>query len=104
MKELGAGYTFCWSGKTDIKPRISGVGFAIRNNIASSLTSLPKGISDRIMTLCLPFGSKAHLTLINVYAPNMTHAEEEREVFQCVPRKDKLLILGDFNARVGSNK
>ena len=49
VKEMGAGYTFFWNGKTETEPRVSGVGFAIRNDIASSLTSLPKGISDRIM-------------------------------------------------------
>ena len=104
---MGAGYTFFWSGKTETEPRVSGVGFAIRNNIASSFTSLPKGISDRIMTLHLSLASKTHLTLISVYAPTMTHPDEEREAFysclreaiHSVPSKDKLLLLGDFNAR-----
>ena len=74
VKEMGAGYTF-WSGKTETEPRVSGVGFAIRNDIASSLTSLPKGISYRIMTLHLSLASKTHLTLISVYTPTMTHPD-----------------------------
>ena len=102
VKEMGAGYTFFWSGKAETEPRVSGVGFAIQNDIASSLTSLPKGISDRIMTLRLSLASKTHLTLISVYAPTMTHPDEEREAFYCclreaihsVPSKDKLLLLG----------
>ncbi|XP_063586262.1 uncharacterized protein LOC134763626 [Penaeus indicus] len=112
VREMGVGYTFFWSGKMETEPRVSGVGFAIRNDIASCLTSLPKGISDRIMTLRLPLASKTHLTLIGVYAPTMTHSMEEREAFysslhkviRSVPRRDKLLLLGDFNARVGRNK
>ena len=78
VKEMGAGYTF-WSGKTESEPRVSGVGFAIWNDITSSLTSLPKGISDHIMTLRLSLASKTHLTLISVYAPTMTHSDEERD-------------------------
>ncbi|XP_063585355.1 uncharacterized protein LOC134762738 [Penaeus indicus] len=112
VREMGVGYTFFWSGKMETEPRVSGVGFAIRNDIASCLTSLPKGISDRIMTLRLPLASKTHLTLIGVYAPTMTHSMEEREAFysslrkviRSVPSRDKLLLLGDFNARVGRNK
>ena len=99
-------------GKTETEPRASGVAFAIRNDIASSLTSLPKGISDRIMTLRLSLANKTHLTLISVHAPTMTHPDEEREAFysclreaiHSVPSKDKLLLLGDFNARVSRNK
>ncbi|XP_014770154.1 craniofacial development protein 2-like [Octopus bimaculoides] len=50
-----------------------------------------------------------HLTLISAYAPTATYTLEQRELFyqnltkvlQEVPKDDKLLIHGDFNARVG---
>ena len=53
----------------------------------------------------------SHLKLISVYAPTMTYQEEDKEQFyqivrnilQLVPRKDKLLLLGDFNACTGTN-
>ena len=112
LKEVGAGYTFYWCGKPENEQRIHGVGFAIRNDIASGLSSLPKGFSERIMTLRLSLSGDSHLTLISVYAPTMMHPAEDKELFYAalrdvihsVPVKDKLLILGDFNAWVGSNQ
>lgn len=49
---------------------------------------------------------------MDVYAPTMTYTSVEREsyyhelntqVVQRAPREDKLIILGDFNARMGSD-
>ena len=45
-----------------------------------------------------------------MYAPTMTHSEESKQSFyeelaiviSCVPISDKLILMGDFNARVGS--
>ena len=54
LKENGAGYTLYWSGKPKEDPRLYGVGFMVKNTIASKLSNLPKGHSDRIMTMCLP--------------------------------------------------
>ncbi|KAL8597537.1 hypothetical protein ACOMHN_033408 [Nucella lapillus] len=63
------------------------------------------------MTMRIPLAGNIHLTLISAYAPTMTYWEEEKEQFyqvlkntlHSVPRNDKLLLLGDFNARVGKN-
>ena len=111
LTEEGAGYTFFWSGKPADERRESGVGFAISNTTLSSLDSLPVGINDRIMKLRVPLMDKQHLTLLSVYAPTMTNPEETKNTFyqqlkdtiRSIPRKDRLLILGDFNARVGSD-
>ena len=73
---------------------------------------LPTDISPRIMTLTVPLEDKRFLTLMNVYAPTMTYTSVEREsyyhelntqVVQRAPREDKLIILGDFNARLGTD-
>ena len=72
---------------------------------------LPTDISPRIMTLRVPLEDKRFLTLMNVYAPTMTYTSMEREsyyheltkVVQRAPREDKLIILGDFNARLGTD-
>ena len=50
-------------------------------------------------------------TLISAYAPTMTAPDEEKEAFyeqlntaiSEVPYHQKLILLGDFNARVGRN-
>ncbi|KAI0237944.1 hypothetical protein LSAT2_011450, partial [Lamellibrachia satsuma] len=50
-----------------------------------------------------------YATIVSAYAPTMTYSDEEKENFYeslkttigRVPRSDKLIVLGDFNARVG---
>ena len=111
ITEVGAGYTFFWSGKAPNERREAGVGFAIRTALVKNLESLPKGISDRLMVMRIPLQGKTHLTLISAYAPTMTYTLEQKELFyqnltnvvRSVPKADKLLLLGDFNARVGSD-
>ena len=103
-------HTFFWIGKTAGRLDV-GVAFAISNNIAGKLSSLPRGISERLMHLRIPLAKERFLSVINVYAPTMTYTDEEKEGFyeelaavvDAVPASDKLLILGDFNARVGKD-
>lgn len=109
LQEQGAGYTFFWQGRAPEDRRESGVGFAIRSNLAKKLVSLPQGINDRLMTLRLPISDAKHITIISAYAPTMTNPDENKEKFyedlhttlSAIPKADKVLLLGDFNARVG---
>lgn len=109
LEELKGGYVFSWSGKSEHEPRQSGVGFAVRSEIARSLSSMPKGISDRIMTLTLDLNGNTSATLVSCYVPTMASSEQEkndfynqlRNVISDVQDKSKLILMGDFNARVG---
>jgi len=109
LVEHGAGYTFSWSGRGKEEHRQSGVGFMITNNIAKKLHALPTGHSDRIMSLRLPLQGDKSATLVSVYSPTLQADSAVKEAFYGdlhtvitrIDPKDKLIILGDFNARVG---
>ena len=111
LKELSGGYTFFWKGKDLSDSRTNGVGFALKNHIAAKLESLPKGINDRLMVLRLPIGKAQYATFVSAYAPTMTNPDDIKDKFYCdlesvlcsVPASDKLFLMGDFNARVGSD-
>ena len=104
-------YTFFWSGKPEADKRESGVGFAVKSKLVPCLKDKPKAINDRLMTVRLTLHQQRCATLISVYAPTLQHTDESKEKFyselrsviDSVPSQDKLIILGDFNARVGAD-
>lgn len=85
------------------------MGFAIRNELVSSIEG-PRGITERIMTLRLSTAC-GFITVISAYAPTLGSPSQAKdqfynsvsEVLRGVHSGDRLLILGDFNARVGSD-
>ncbi|VDL92815.1 unnamed protein product [Schistocephalus solidus] len=91
--------------------RDAGVAFAIRNDIVGRLPCLPQGISDRLMSLHLPLRRDKFATIISAYAPPMTISDAAMDKFYedlhallaTVPKEDKLIVLGDFKARVGTD-
>lgn len=109
LNEHGAGYTLYWSGKPQAERRLSGVGFMIKNCIASKLESLPTGHSDRIISMRLPLRKEQYATLFSVYSPTLQADPAEKDQFytdlrnlvRSTPADDKVIILGDLNARVG---
>ena len=65
-------------------------------------------VSERLISVCLQ-AKPMNLTLIQVYAPISDADEEEREevyncleeLLECTPRKDAVIVMGDFNAKIG---
>ena len=109
IREAGSGYTIFWKGKATDEPRIHGVGFAIRTQLAQQHNLIPTAINERIMTVRIPLTRDRFLTLVSVYAPTLTSDDDAKASFysqldhtiRAVPAHDKLVVLGDFNARVG---
>ena len=102
-------YAFFWSGKPEGERREPGVGFAIKKDIITKLTEMPRPVSDRIMTMRLPLSKDNFTTIISVYVPTMANPNDNKEAFynqlasvlSGIPRTGKLLLLGDSNARIG---
>ncbi|BHF65392.1 hypothetical protein SprV_0200840200 [Sparganum proliferum] len=111
LEEVGAGYTFFWSGYPRSERRDAGVAFAIRNDIVGRLPCLTQGINDRLMSLRLPLSGGKFANITSTYAPPMTSPDEERNKFNedlhalltTVSKADKLIVLGGFNALVGTD-
>lgn len=106
-------YTFFWSGHPhgSSLQGTSGAGFAIANHLLAKLTELPRSVSDRIMTLRLPTSASSHATIVSVYAPTLVSEQtvidsfytQLRNTLSNISHADSIIVLGDFNARVGSD-
>ncbi|VDL87149.1 unnamed protein product, partial [Schistocephalus solidus] len=75
LEEVGAGYTFFWSGRPKAEQRDADVAFAIRNDIVGRLPCMPQDINDRLMSLRLPLRGDQFATIISAYAPPMTNSD-----------------------------
>ena len=89
----------------------AGVGFAIKTGLVGKLSGLPKGINDRLITLRLPLSGNKHATIVRAYVPTMTNPDEVKnkfnngldDVISATFRSDKLILLDDFNPRIGTD-
>ncbi|KAI8482914.1 hypothetical protein Bbelb_393320 [Branchiostoma belcheri] len=85
-------------------------GFGSHSDVGTAVLMV-REINNHLMVMRLPLKGKMQLTLISAYAPTMSFAQEQKELFYenlahlllTVPRHDKVLLMGDFNARVGSD-
>ena len=103
-------YTFFWQGKSFDEPRQHGVGFAVRNNLLNMVEPGNNG-SERLLTLRLNT-TAGPVTLVSVYAPTLSATPDTKDEFydqlsatiSNISNKEQLIVLGDFNARVGADQ
>ena len=126
------GYTILHSGRpipgdTDAVERNEGVGIVLDPQLKEAWRragEIWKGVSSRIMMVRVKlddgYGRQigwnisrpTYATIISVYAPTHRSSQGKKDEFYAdlqksldgVDRNDVLLLLGDFNARVGSNE
>ena len=90
--------------------RIHSVGFAVRDSLCGVLREYPTGLSARLMKLTLHLACNGYAIIFSCYAHTLNSSEKSKDMLQdsldekldLVPVCDKIVPLGDFNARVGS--
>ena len=111
LVEIGTGYTFFWSGLPTVERGIHGVRFAARTALLQSTHESPIEIDERIMTLRLPLNNNRFATFVSVYSPTFDSSDDMDyhfydTLYSSIRRSsqnDQIILLGDFNARVGRN-
>ncbi|KYO46011.1 hypothetical protein Y1Q_0021602 [Alligator mississippiensis] len=105
LKEGEGGYSFGFFWKEKCIHR---VGFTIKNKTVSQLSELPVDINKYLMTIHLKLSNNEYTMVISVYAPTFNNKVKKKQ-FYCAldtvliatAKEDKLILVGDFNARVG---
>ena len=99
-----------WQRKAPEERRVHGVGFLVRNSLLP-LIVMPSESSERMTCLSLPTSSGL-VNIMRVYAPTIcSSAEAKNELYDeletAIKRflvREHLFLLGDFNARIGSDQ
>ncbi|KAK3090899.1 hypothetical protein FSP39_015581 [Pinctada imbricata] len=105
---LQSGRAMLYSGREDGLHK-EGVGIILSNKAKKSLMEW-KPIDERLMYARF-FTTSLKISIVVVYSPTNESAEEVKEAFleqlqsviNNIPKHDVLLIIGDFNAKVGRN-
>ncbi|CAE1168442.1 unnamed protein product [Acanthosepion pharaonis] len=99
-------YTFFCQGKSSDELRQHGVGFAVRNSLLNAVEPSSNG-SERLLIFRLNT-TTSPVTLVSVYASTLYTTPDKfydnlSTTISSIPRKQHLVLLGDFNTRVSAD-
>ena len=102
-------YTFYWFGRPQDQVRLFATGFAFHNSLVTSIQT-PQALSESVsyLRLCTVQGN---ILVISAYAPTLradstvkdSFYEDLEELIRSAGDKDRIVLLGDMNARVGDD-
>ena len=106
---MTGGYTDYWSGRAD-GYHAQGVAVAVSNKLTPMIIEVTP-VNKRIMRQRIRH-SLGVISLVSVYAPTEASDLAVKEAFHAVlesvvdhcPRRDTLLVLGDFNASTATDR
>lgn len=83
---------------------INGVGFIVHIDLASAIVQYSTH-SDRIIFIKIRF-SPVNLNIIQIYAPTdetlSSFYDSLQDVHDAMPTREMIVVMGDFNAKVGA--
>ena len=102
-------YTFFWQGRKKEDVHEHGVGFAVRNMLLNKF-QLGSSATEHLLSLQLNT-TDGPVNLLCVYAPTLMAPDDTKDDFYSqldtiikgFPKQEDLVILGDFNAHIGSD-
>ena len=108
-REIG-NYAVYYSGVREDQLAYGGVAIAIKANLMSSVSTWCP-VNERIVWVRFDADSVS-TTVIGCYAPTEVASRDEKELFyknlqivlKDVPRRDLVILMGDFNARVAGER
>ncbi|XP_056645027.1 craniofacial development protein 2-like [Diorhabda sublineata] len=101
-------YILIYSGKNKNERATSGVGLLLHESYENQISNIIY-VNDRILQVTINLQKSRPTHIISIYAPDSSKTQADIDIFyqtlqtvlDGIPNHDEIIILGDFNARIG---